>query len=630
MSGICAVWKKDNPGACAAALGRIASGLRFRREERVSTEAAGAAGVGAASYFETQQLYRGERTIVTCDADLRNESDLAALVPATQPAPAGASTAALLAALYERFGDAFVEKLEGAFSLILWDARLNKLIAAVDGFGVKRLAYYQESDRLFFSSRIDALMRTGEVDSAINPRAIPNVLNYTANLAPETIYRRVKRLAPGTIVTAINGRVDFRAYWDVRYADSSRSAQSLDAMGDSVRRIVGDSVGSCWGAEGSEAVGAFLSGGTDSSAVVGLMSGLGRGTVKAFSIGFQEQEFNELHYAELAAKKFGASHHTYLVGPDDCFNALQTMVRYYDEPYGNSSAIPTYFCARLAAQHGVTHMLAGDGGDELFGGNEHYRIDKIFHVYHHVPAFLRKGVIEPALGLGIGNGMAQKARNYVRRANLPGPERMLSFQFLSTHDPKEVFEGSFLESLAGYTIADIPNHHYRTASASEHLNRLLYLDMKITLADNDLPKVTGMTELAGVGVRFPYLSRSVAEYCGGIPAKYKLNGFEKRYLFKQAFRKLLPPEIISKKKHGFGIPVAGWLKTHPGLRELARDTLTSRRCLTRGYFQRQFLDKIFRDHESDQSTYYGDTLWTLLALELWHVQSPDREAGAAA
>lgn len=626
MSGICGVWRQGDHAASSAALELITGGLRMRPTESVRMESDGEAGLGLASCFESQQIYPGKRVIVACDAALSNARNLAELAQIPPEAPPCARTAALLAALYERFGERFVELLEGSFAVVLWDRKKKRLVAAIDGFGIKRLVHYHDGERIFISSRIDALMRSGEVAADINPRAIPNILNFTANLAPETIYRRVERLPPGTILIAEEGRVALRSYWDIRYDDSAGTR--LNDLAHNAVDVVAKSVANCCKDRQFNSLGAFLSGGTDSSAVVGLMSRLG--TVNAFSIGFQEESFNELGYAELAAKKFGAAHHTYLVGPEDCFQALNDMVRYFDEPFGNSSAIPTYFCARLAAQHGVTNLLAGDGGDELFGGNEHYRIDKIFNVYHSLPRFLRRSLIEPTLSLPLGNGLASKARRYVRRAKLPGAERMLSFQFLSTHSPADVFEGGFLEKLRGYTIADIPRRHYRAASAEDHLNRLLYLDMKITLADNDLPKVTVMAELAGITPQFPYLSKQVVEFCAGIPAKYKLNGFEKRYLFKQAFRSLLPREIIAKKKHGFGIPVANWLKTDPKLRELARDTLSSSRFLARGYFRREFLEKIFNDHESDDSTYYGDTLWTLLALELWHIQSVDKASGARA
>jgi len=285
----------------------------------------------------------------------------------------------------------------------------------------------------------------------------------------------------------------------------------------------------------------------------------------------------------------------------------------------------------LAAEHGVRVLLAGDGGDELFGGNERYRTDKIFEAYHRIPIGIRKRLIEPALTVLPARGeFVRRARSYVRRANLPGAERMFTYQFLATHSPAEVFAHDFLDSLGKYSFLAIPGQHYSAAHARDHLDRLLYVDMKITLADNDLPKVTCMSELAGVRTRFPFLDRSVAEFAGRVPAKLKVKGFEKRYLFKRAFRELLPTEIIRKKKHGFGIPVSAWMKWDKGMRDLSHDTLLSSRALARGYFRRQFIEDLFRHYDRDDSTYYGDALWTFLAIELWHRQTVDEPAKAIA
>jgi len=493
------------------------------------------------------------------------------------------------------------------------------MLAAIDGFGAKRLVYYQDANVFLVASRIEALVGSGEFDVNINPRAIANVLNYSANLGPQTVLNNVYRLPPGTFLAASAGHTREQKYWDMRYGlgddfNEVRLSRKLES-------VVEKSVAThCKG----ESLGAFLSGGTDSSTVVGMMDRAGLGPVKAFSIGFEDQSFNELEYARITAEHFHTDHHAYLVGAGDCFEALPKMISAFDEPFGNSSAIPTYFCARLAAQHGVKTLLAGDGGDELFGGNEWYQTEQVFEVYQTVPSGLRKGLIEPVLRwLPVRNGIVRRARGYVRRSNLPRDQRFLSFSFLCAHPQAEIFAPDFLSTLGDYSITAIPSRHYLEAPARDHLDRLLYTDLKITLADNDLPKVTCMSELAGIQVRFPLLDRSVAEFSGHIPARLKVKGFEKRYLFKKAFRDLLPAEVLRKKKHGFGIPVATWLKSDARLRELSRDTLLSARAFERGYFQRNFIEDLFRRHDSDDSSYYGDTLWTFLALELWHRRMVD-------
>jgi len=629
MSGICGAWDRANPARIPESLARFTKGLSLSELENVRQRNEGPAGIGASARFATQQVYESSRILIACDADLQNEDELRASVQDAELVPADAKVAALLAGLYERFGYDFVSRLRGAFSLILWDHKRRTFMAAVDGFGIKRLAYYYDEALLLVGSRVDALARCCEIDTRINPRAIANLLQFSADLAPHTVFSKIHRLGPGERLVAVEGRLEVKNYWDMRYepATDRHEKDLCRELESAVERAVAVE---CRGESDSE-LGAYLSGGTDSSTVVGMMSRVQRGPVKAFSIGFREQHFNELGYAEIAAKKFGAKHFEYLVDAADCLAALPDMIRCFDEPFGNSSAIPTYFCASLAAQNGIKVLLAGDGGDELFGGNERYSADKVFDVYGTVPRFLRKGFIEPlADWFPMRGGIAGKGRNYVKRANIPRLQRFFSYHFLSAHSPREVFSGEFLESLGGYSVLDVPARHYNEAPARDHLNKLLYLDLKITLADNDLPKVNCMSELAGIQTRFPFLDRSVTELSGRIPAELKVKGFKKRYLFKRAFRDLLPIEVLEKKKHGFGIPVATWLKSDARMRELTRDALLSSRSLERGYFQREFIEGLFRKHESEDSSYYGDTLWTLLALELWHCRLADLAVGRAA
>jgi asparagine synthase (glutamine-hydrolysing) len=610
-------------------LAPLASGLAVNSADRISQQIDQAAGIAVAARFATQQIYRDDCLMIACDAELYNRDELEQLMRGAPEKRENSDTAALMAGLYSRFGLEFVGKLRGLFSLVLWDGAERRLLAAIDGFGVNRLAYYDSGKVVAIATRVDALKQLPGIELHVSPQAIANILNFTSNLGPETIFTEVHRLVPGTILLADARNTQFQKYWDMHY--DVRTDSNEEHLSQELESLVESSVKMRCRGEPFSALGAFLSGGTDSSTVVGMMTRAAHGPVKAFSIGFQEQPFNELGYAEIAVRKFGSEHHTYLVGPGDCFEALPHMTRYFDEPFGNSSAIPTYFCARLAAQNGVKVLLAGDGGDELFGGNERYATDKIFELYQRIPRGLRKGLIEPVLAASpINGGLVRRARGYVRRANMPPIERFFSYQFLRTTGLTDIFEAGFLNSLRGYSILDIPARHYSQAAAREHLDRLLYVDVKITLADNDLPKVTCMSELAGIRTRFPFLDQAVAEFSGSMPARLKVKRLEKRYLFKRAFRNLLPIEIIEKKKHGFGIPVALWMKTDRRMRELSHDVLLSARAFERGYFRRDFIEDLFRKHASDDTSYYGDTLWTFLALELWHRQVVDEPARVSA
>ena len=445
MSGICAVWRMDNPSRVDGTLAAVSGGLLLVPSECTAQKSAQGAGVAVSAAFGTQQVYGDGRVFVACDAELFNEAELVALAGAER-APEGAKTAALLAGLYQRLGSSFVEKLNGNFSFVLWDQHERKLLAAVDGFGVNRLVYFQNRGMLLIASRIDALLRSNEITSEVNPRAVANFMNFGVNLAPETIFAKVQRLTPGTVLIASESATRIAPYWNMSYGASEDANE--ERLSQRLESVVEQAVRAQCKSDVFSGIGAFLSGGTDSSTVVGMMSRLDRGPVKTFSIGFEEQMFNELSYAEITARKFRTDHHTYLVSAADCFQALPHMVRFFDEPFANSSAIPTYFCGKLAAASGVNVLLAGDGGDELFGGNERYLTDKIFQKYETVPLTLRKRFIEPVLNcMPMERGPLGKAKRYVRRSNMPAVERFFSYNFLCTHPPEEVFEGDFLASL---------------------------------------------------------------------------------------------------------------------------------------------------------------------------------------
>jgi asparagine synthase (glutamine-hydrolysing) len=377
--------------------------------------------------------------------------------------------------------------------------------------------------------------------------------------------------------------------------------------------------------EGCEAAstGCYLSGGTDSSTVVAFASEKHH-PAQSFSIAFEEAGFSEIEFARTTAATFHTNHHEEFLTPQDASDALEKIIAYYDEPFANSSAIGSYYCAVLARENGVGTLLAGDGGDELFGGNERYATDKRFALYHQLPAWLRTGFIEPLASLlPLETGKLSLPRKYVRRANIPNPKRILSYGFFLNWPAEEVFEEGFLREVGTDDWLRIPEWHFQKAKATSELNRLLYLDLKMTIADNDLRKVSGTAELAGVNVRYPLLDEKLAELSGRIPASLKLKGFQKRYIFKQAMKGILPQKILSKKKHGFGVPLAQWLLQDARMKELSQDLLHDPRTRQRGYFRSGFIEKLMTLH-TEQPDFYGEIAWYLLALELWHRRHLER------
>ncbi len=529
----------------------------------------------------------------------------------------------LLTRLYALEGPRFVRKLRGAFALAIYDRHSHQLLLAVDHFGLRRLHYASNGPQTAFASRLDALLAAPGVDKRVELQAVYDYLNFRFVPSPRTPFARIHRLPPGHLLLLREDHMTLEPFWDMAYPEENLPE---DRAASRLYRLTHQAVRETLKGLEPKHTGAFLSGGTDSSTVVGMMTRITGEPVNTFSIGFNEDRYNELRYAEVTARHFGASHSADIMTPDIALGLLPRLVDAYDEPFGNNSALGTLFCARLARECGVTHLLAGDGGDEIFGGNERYRTDRIFGYYGRLPALLRCGLLEPIL-LNLPPtvpGALGRAQRYVRRARIPNPRRFYSYEFFIAQNAHDLLHPDFLRAVALEAPWTAIEDHFKRVRATSELNRLLYLDLKLTIADNDLLKVTRTAELAGVAVRFPFLALPLVEFTGTLPPDFKVNGFEKRYLFKRAFQNLLPPETLAKRKHGFGVPTADWLKTHPGFRELARDTLLSPRAAQRCYLRSDALENLFALHAADSTPFYGDILWAILMLELWHRSHVDR------
>jgi asparagine synthase (glutamine-hydrolysing) len=560
---------------------------------------------------------RGEEAWVVADLDLVNLDELHEI------AGLEAGRSGLMSRLYALEGAGFVRRLRGAFALALWDRRRRQLLLGVDHFGMRRLHYATSPRGTVFSSRLDALLGGPGVEKRVELATVYSYLNFRFVPAPETPYTNVRRLPPGHTLLVRPCHARLEPFWDMAYPEERHRE---DRAASSVYRLTHQAVQEALTTLSPKETGAFLSGGTDSSTIVGLMTRITGEPVNAFSIGFDDDRYDELRHAGLTARHFGASHYTRVVTADDALAALPGLVSAYDEPFGNNSAVGTFFCAQLGREAGVRHLLAGDGGDEIFGGNERYRTDRIFARYQRLPALLRRGILEPILlNLpGHAPGILGRGQRYIRRANIQNPRRFYSYEFYVAEGAGQLLHPDFLAAI----VPDGPWHaleeHYGRVRASTELNRLLYLDLKLTIGDNDLLKVTRTAELAGMAVRFPMLALPLVEYTGTMPADFKVRGLEKRYLFKRAFRSLLPAETLAKRKHGFGVPTAEWLKHHPGFRELCRDVLLSPRTAQRGYFRAGALEHLLSLHAADDTPFYGDILWSVLMLELWHRAHADR------
>jgi len=617
LSGICGIYQSGSE-KLKLRVDPMLSALALPDEQECGSVSRRSIALGVARRWPGQQVGKIADILIAVDADLTNVDQIKETVSAKVANADRIELADILAWLYVIQGTDFLDKLRGQFSIALWDEREQRLLIAIDRQGFKSLYWKLERDSLYFGSKASAIQAVQDFPSEINPAAIMQFLLFSVVPAPLTIYRGIEKLKPGHLLIFEKGQVKQKQYWDVEYAENKHNDEQgwtlklREEMRLAVHRHVDDRT--------AANTGAYLSGGTDSSSVVAFTSER-LSPVNTFSIAFPESRYNEIGFARTTARRFHTEHHERQLVPQDALEMIPRIAKHYDEPFANASAIAAYFCARMAREEGVDTLLAGDGGDEIFAGNERYAADRYFALYHRVPRWIRRNLIEPVVNLlPEDGGRLSLPRKYVRRAQIPNPRRIFSYNFFFSLPPEEIFTADFVNEVPPQHWMDIPDAHFQAAHASAELNKLMYLDLKLILADNDLRKVSGMAELAGVRVRYPLLDQRLVEFSGRIPSILKMKGFEKRYIFKKAMTGILPDEVLQKKKHGFGVPLGQWLLKDENLKALVQDVLNDTRTRQRGYFQPKFLDKLLKLHRESHAAYYGTVVWYLLALELWHRQ----------
>jgi len=450
-------------------------------------------------------------------------------------------------------------------------------------------------------------------DTSLINQGIYNYVYFHMVPSPETVYRDIQKIPAAHYLDYQNGKAQLVNYWKPVFSESTKQ-HAFSTLSTQLKAVLRNSVEQCLAGGGN--VGAFLSGGLDSSTVAGILAESSAGDGAAYSIGFAADGYDEMAYARITARHFNLKLNEYYVTPQDVVDALPLVATSYDEPFGNSSALPAYFCARMAAENGVTRLLAGDGGDEIFGGNDRYVKQRVFDYYGCIPASLRKGLVEPLVRLlPLALPLMPKANSYIEQAKTPLPDRLQSYNFLHRHAASEIFSDSFLADVNTAAPLELLRTIYQRPEEASPLNRMLYLDWQITLADNDLRKVSQMCALAGVDVAYPMLNDELVEFSCQIPSAWKIKGGSLRHFYKQALTGWLPQETIHKTKQGFGLPFGVWMKTYSPLREMAYDNLL--KLKTREFVRPEFIDRAIAMHQSEHAAYYGELVWILTVFELW-------------
>jgi asparagine synthase (glutamine-hydrolysing) len=516
--------------------------------------------------------------------------------------------------LYERYGADCVNHLRGMFAFAIWDGTERSLFIARDRIGKKPLLYsHQPNGDLIFGSEFTALLAHPDVTRTVDYEAIDNYLSYLCVPAPQTAFRQIRKLEPAHWLRWRNGEIETKRYWSpdfhkkIKISEEEAIAETIRILREATRlRMISE-----------VPLGAFLSGGVDSSVIVALMAQESNKPVKTFSIGFEEQDYSELKYAKRVAEHVGAEYHEFVVKPD-ALEVLPTLVEHYGEPYADSSAIPTYYVAKETRRF-VTVALNGDGGDESFAGYERHAAMRIADIYHRLPEFLRKALIEKVVNSikvsELKKSRVRDAKRFMQAASLPKTERY--FEWMSTFNRKaktELYTKDFVQQVAGQNSAQLFDEWFAKANGSGILDATLLTDQMTYLPNDLLVKVDIASMANSLEARSPFLDHKVIEFAASLPESLKMRRFETKSLLKKVAARLVPREVIYRRKMGFGVPLGRWFRGE--MKNFVKDVLLSEKSLNRGIVRRVIVEKYVEEH-TKRGRDYTSQIWTLLMLELW-------------
>jgi asparagine synthase (glutamine-hydrolysing) len=554
-----------------------------------------------------------ESIVVVCNGEIYNSPELRQALAARGHRFASHSDVAVIPHLYEEYGDDFVRHLDGMFALALWDTRRRRLVLARDRLGIKPLYLAERNGALAFASEVSALVVAGWCEE-LDVTSLHHYLALGYIPAPGSIFAHVRKVEPGCQLTVDErGAVSERRYWELRFAPAPRT-QSDDAYAEEVLAALRGAVKSHLLSD--VPVGVFLSGGVDSSGLVGLMSEVSSQRIHTFSVGFEEKSFDELDLARKVAQRYGTEHHEVVVRPD-AVGILPKLVRHFGEPFADSSAIPVYYVSELAHQT-VKVVLSGEGGDEVFAGYETYLAAKLSALYRRLPSLVGRSLV-PAMVQRIPVSHAKvsfdyKAKRFVAGAYLsPADGHFWWKVVLSEAAQAELCLGpartSALETAALFRAAA------DRAGSDDWLARLQAIDAHVYLPDDILTKADRMSMAHALEARVPYLDRALVELAARLPSDVKLRRFAKKYVLKRALKDHVPREILRARKRGFNVPVPSWLRGE--LREVVADVLSPAALQRVGLFEPRMVQRLINEHNAMQVD-HSRPLWSLLVFMTWY------------
>ena len=515
---------------------------------------------------------------------------------------------------YEAWSDGVCEQLNGMFGFALWDVKNKTLFLARDRLGIKPLYYYEDDEKLVFGSEIKAILACPDVQRRLDYQALNNYLSFEYIPAPRSIFKDIRKLEPGHWLRYADGRMTIQPYWKLRpeenaWSEGDASDRLAELLKDAVRmRLVSD-----------VPLGAFLSGGLDSSIVVSQMAGLMDQPVKTFSIGFKESSYNELGYARAVASKYDTEHHEFTIEAN-ALDLTEKLVQHLDEPFGDFSIFPTYLVSKMARDY-VTVVLSGDGGDELFAGYDTYRAHRFDRQYYHrLPKIVKRSFIEPfAKGLRPTDqkkGPVNSFKRFVQGTTLPKSIKHVRWMvFMDEMERASLFSKDVQNEIVEQDPYDFIHRYFAETDDLDDITRTGYTDVKTYLVDDILVKVDRMSMATSLEARVPYLDHRIVEFAYSLPPDLRMKGLGTKYLLQKTFWDDLPAEVQNRDKQGFSIPIKNWIRGE--LKPMMLDLLDEGRIRQQGLFDASFVTRLVEEHLVGREN-HSHLLWGLMVFEQWH------------
>jgi asparagine synthase (glutamine-hydrolysing) len=509
---------------------------------------------------------------------------------------------------YEEWGTESIKRYIGMFAFMLWDSEREYVWVVRDRLGIKPVYYYWDNETFVCSSEIKPILKTGVVKYAINEKTLDSYFTLGYVPSPETLFSRIRKLKAGHFIELENGTLREKEYWD--FSNVEPAHMDIAAAEEKIRELITDSINKRLLSD--VPLGVFLSGGIDSSAVVALMSDLVTGPIDTFTVSYDKKyKVGEDPYADLVSRQYKTRHHVFRLEPDDFFSSIESLVHFAEEPIVESAAIALYHISKLARQK-VIVLLSGEGGDEVFGGYHLYQFMKKISSYQRFMPFGAKNIFKAIAPLA----PYMKYRKYLEWLSLPLEKRYMGTSgYLTESLKREFYRKDYFERKGDYAENTFASYFGRVSHTRDIINAMLYVDTKTWLVDDLLLKADKMTMAASIELRVPFLDHRLVELSASLPSTYKIRNGEGKFILKKIMESRLPKEIVYRKKMGFPVPTAQWMKDD--LKDKVQETVLDRNSITRDYFDSGRISRMIKDNTEGKDD-YNRILLTLLILEIWN------------